>query len=175
MKTIWIAAVALATLAACGSSETSNSSTTSTGSGSSGCLDYATAKTGVSFKSDVMPIFQRSCNFSACHSATSSSPQEGLALGLGVSDTMTDAEIGEVHAGIVNGAAERSSLPLVTPGEPTQSWLLAKVSYSSFASCQAIADECAPKGCGSRMPQQPLDQADIDTIAGWIKDGAKNN
>lgn len=178
MKTFWIAAIALAPFVACGGSgsdTTTSSTTTSTGSGSAGCLDYATAKTGVSFKNDVVPIFQNSCNFSACHSSTSNSPQEDLALGLGKSDQMTDAEVKEVHDRIVNGTAERSSLPLVTAGEPGASWLLAKISYSSFAACQAIADECAPKGCGGRMPQQPLEADKIDIVAGWIKDGAPNN
>ncbi|MBM4359106.1 MAG: hypothetical protein FJ096_13455 [Deltaproteobacteria bacterium] len=171
-----MALLGVALVAACSGSETGGDATTSTGSGTpSGCLDYVDAKTGVSFKDDVIPIFQLSCNFSACHGSTSSSPQEGLALGLGNSDPMSDAEIKEVYDGLVGVDASRSSLPLVTKGDPGKSWLLAKVSYSSFASCDAVKNACSAKGCGSRMPQQPLEADAIATIAGWIKEGAENN
>lgn len=175
MKTILTLVVGLAAVAACSGSETGTGSATSTGSGASGCLDYADAKTGVSFKDDVIPIFQLSCNFSACHSSTSSSPQEGLMLGLGNADPMTDEEIKAVHDGLVGVDSNRSSLPLVTAGDAGQSWLLAKVSYSSFATCETVTNACSAKGCGMRMPQQPLEADAIATIAGWIREGAQNN
>lgn len=182
MKTFWIAAaVTLAATGACGGSGSDTGTTTSTTSttsgGGNGCLDFASAKTGVSFKSDVMPIFQASCNFSACHSSDSSNPMEQLALGKGKSSTMTDAEITEVRDAIVGAGALRSTFALVEPGKPTESWLLLKTAYSSFSTCETVSTACTGDGCGSRMPSVggALTQDQIDTIAGWIADGAENN
>ncbi len=176
LKHTWIALVGLvAVAAACGSAETNSDTTASTGSGVSGCLDYADAKSDVSFKDDVIPIFQLSCNFNGCHNSSASSQQEGLALGLAHKEPMSADDIQAVYDGLVGVDAARSSLPLVTAGDPSQSWLLAKVSYSSFASCETIKNACSPKGCGSRMPNQPLEADAIATIAGWIKEGAANN
>lgn len=175
MKYVWISAAAIATIAACGGSDDTATSTTT--GGGSGCIDFASAPTGVSFAKDVIPIFQTSCNFGACHGSDSSSPQENLALGKGKGETMSASEITEIRDAIVGAASERSSLPMVTAGDPASSWLLLKMVYSNFGACQAIADTCEASGCGSRMPlnSPAIEQASIDAIAGWIKDGAKDN
>jgi len=177
VKHFWIAAVALAPIAACSGSDTNTDTTTSTGSAGAGCVEFASAKTNVSFKKDVVPVFQLSCNFSSCHSSESSSPQENLALGAPNGSAMTDEDIKAVHDAIVSGTSERSSLSMVEPGAPEKSWLLAKIAYSSFGACEAIKSTCAPEGCGTRMPlnSPALDPAAVDAIAGWIKEGALNN
>ncbi len=177
MNKFLIAALALAPLAACGDATDTSATSATTGSSGSGCLDFATAKSGASFKSDVMPIFQRSCNFSACHNSEASTPQEGLGLGAPNGITQTDDELKAVRDAIVGATSERSSLAMVEAGSPETSWLMAKIAYSKFTACAAISDTCAPAGCGTRMPlnSPALDAADVDTIAGWIKDGALNN
>ena len=175
VKTLWIATVALSTLAGCGS--TSDTTGTSSGSAGAGCKDFSAVKTGMSFATDVMPIFQTSCNFSSCHGSASSSPMEGLALGSPNGVKMSPEEIKAVRTGIVSAPAERSSLSMVEAGKPTLSFLLAKISYSDFAQCEAVGSTCEPKGCGTRMPlsSPALDPAAVDTVAGWIQDGALDN
>jgi hypothetical protein len=158
---------------------------TSTGSGSTGgCRDYSKLSGTKSFKNDVMPIFQRACNFSSCHSSDATKGQEGLQLGkpsdaMGKPLPMTDPDIAKVHTGIVNRASSESSLVTVALGDPSKSWLAAKIEYIDMVKeCPSVAATCkGSKGCGGLMPSGPdkLPAAEIDTIAIWIKDGAKNN
>src|SRR4051812_18799608 len=63
----------------------------------------------VSFSTDVLPIFSRSCAFSTCHGSTTG-PANGVFLG---------NEKARVFAAIVNvKGGELTSMPFVTPGNP---------------------------------------------------------
>ncbi len=148
------------------------------GANGAACADFGAVTGTVSFSKNVIPIFQRACNFDACHAATSSQPQEGLALGNNVMDgTMAAKDIATVHDDIVGKNSKRSTLHLVEASDPSRSWLVAKIRYEDFADCAAVSGSCTPKGCGGRMPQNnpPLSDADVNTIVAWVKGGAKND
>lgn len=150
--------------AACSDDETS----------SGACIDYSAVSGSPSFANDVMPIFQQSCNFSSCHSSAIPSPQEDLALGPENGIQVTQADLDAVHGAIVGAASVRSSMNLVTAGDPANSWLLAKVEYepADLGTCAV----CTPP-CGDRMPvsSPALSDAALNTLRAWIKDGAQNN
>ncbi len=152
------------------------------------CVDYASKGTAAaSFSHDVLPIFQRSCNFRNCHGSDPTySPAEGLDLGKGMlcadplnspcsADPMSSGDIAKVEERLVHAPSHRSALELVTPGDPGASWLMAKLDYESFNDCARVKSQCKPKGCGQPMPMNSpvLDQAERAAIAGWIKGGAK--
>jgi hypothetical protein len=170
------------------------------GNGPAGCYDYGSVDTQVcggglcSFATDVIPIFQVSCSLSgSCHSNRVATPNgEGLVLGppateMGSPVMATPMEIAEVHAAILDVASVRSELPLVVPGDPGGSWLMAKAEYedigdwgsSGVAVCQAVYDACldTAKGCGVMMPQTgpKLEEERLAILRAWIAGGAPNN
>ena len=130
-----------------------------------------------SFKDDVMPIFALSCALStSCHQSPNG--KENLSLGPSQSMGAPDqATLDAVHAGLVGAASVRSSLPLVDPGNPAGSWLLAKLEYEGdeYGTCDA-STQCGDQ-CGDRMPQNgsKMERERIDVIAAWIASGAPNN
>lgn len=115
------------------------------------------AAAGVSFSSDVQPIFDARCAFSGCH-AGGTAP-----FGLDLSDAQ------ESYGNLVNvnaGASECNGEPRVAPGSSATSVLYKRISD----------DEC-----GARMPWtlpptvDTLTTAQQNTIRDWIDDGALNN
>ena len=150
--------------------------------GADACTAYApdadlTTPT-VSFATDVLPTFQRSCGIAGatCHGATTVVKVDQRPY-LGQFDGGTDAAV------VVNGlvgvqSPEDPNLSIVKAGDPGQSYLMHKVDGDQ---CQFAAD-CA-KGqtqysdCGELMPysSSALDQPTRDTIRRWIAQGAQNN
>jgi len=114
-----------------------------------------TAPAGVSFETDVQPIFTARCALPACHSGPF--PTQGLNL----SD-------GSAYADIVNVmSTERPDLKLIDPGSTSMSYLWWKAGE-------------APPGqmiMGAPMPflQAPLSPEQMATIRDWITEGAPNN
>ena len=171
------------------------------GTGAAGCVDYSsgvnTQACGgpCSLATDVMPIFQVSCNLSgSCHSNRVATPAgEGLVLGPPAEDDMdmpitpTQEEIDEVHGIIVNGSSVRSTMPVVTPGDLETSWMMVKLEYPDMNTwgdpgvevCEAAFTACdsTSKGCGIGMPwnSPQLEPPRLDIIRAWIADGAQNN
>jgi hypothetical protein len=136
----------------------------------SACKDYASPagfdglSPGVSFANDVLPIFARSCAFSTCHGSTSGAAN-GVFLG---------RDGPRVHAAIVNGkSAELTSMPLVTPGNPRESYLMRKMDGSQCA----LDAQCTGGSCQSSMPKGDtvLDVATRDIVRRWIAQGAKDD
>lgn len=125
-------------------------------------FDLQTPK--VSFATDVAPIFRQSCAFSTCHGA-SSGPANGAYLG---------SDLARVHAGLVDKASsELPTMPLVTAGDPRQSYLMRKLDGS-----QCLLDaECKGGSCADTMPRggQPLPVETRDVVRRWIAQGAKND
>ena len=106
----------------------------------------------VSFAAAVQPIFTASCAQAGCHKGIAA--QQGL-----------DLSAGKAYANLVNVAAAQCSdqRKRVLPGQPSQSYLIDKLMN---------VDICS----GTRMPKtSPLPAAQINTIAGWICEGAPNN
>jgi len=139
-----------------------------------GCVDYSAVSGTPSFADDVMPIFQTTCNFSSCHGTNATSPQEGLLLGPPSTDTATQEQIDDVHAGIVGQAASQSSLSLVSTGDPAASYLMVKVDYADISG--GCATNGCSSGCGTQMPPaDALANGDATTLRQWIASGAPNN
>ncbi|AUX19908.1 hypothetical protein SOCEGT47_003620 [Sorangium cellulosum] len=139
------------------------------------CFDYArfdATTPEVSFRTDVLPVFQRSCAFSAtCHGAVAGSAGFTF-LGPGVGAEITDEELAELAAQNV-GAPSRapSGMPRITAGDPARSFLMHKV--DGTLSCGDL--ECTPETCGAPMPYSgsTLPAAERDAIRRWIAQGAE--
>lgn len=117
-----------------------------------------------SFSRDVMPVFRTSCAFSTCH-GTTVGDANGVFLG------GTDAT--RIRNGLVSLKARKlPSMPLVTPGDPTRSFLQRKIDGTHCA----LDAQCAGQTCGERMP---LGQGDLGAgraaIRRWILQGAKDD
>ena len=171
---IFVLLSSLGLAAACGNDDTSSGP----GGSSGGCVDYSNvdvkACSGMpcSFANDIMPIFQGACAISAsCHLSGNSPTGEGLGLGPGISMTPTQADIDAVYGAVVGQISVRSGLKLVEPGDPSRSWMMAKIDYADameinppspdFTDCPSLACKDTAKGCGERMPQTgPILEAD---------------
>jgi hypothetical protein len=96
-------------------------------------------------------IFQRSCEFSACHEG--SGAQSGLNLQMMPYDQLVNVK-----------AFEAPTRIRVIPGDPDNSYLMEKLSS-------------ATPMIGSRMPpnSDPLPDDEITQIHDWIAGGAQNN
>ncbi len=125
----------------------------------------------VSFKTDVMKVFNSSCGTSLCHGSTTE-PTGQLFLG---ASTAMGSDSAMVFGALVNVQSyELSSMALVTPSDPTQSYLMHKLDGDQ---CQ-YTQMCSGEDCESAMPSGatvvlPVDQR--DTVRRWIAQGAMNN
>jgi len=179
-----VAPVLLSFLTACssantaggsGGADTGGSASSSAGVGG-GCQPYQvpagtdlTTPT-VSLKNDVVVgIFNASCGAAACH---------GSPTGLGVvqlgSETAAGADASQVRTGLVGvDSAELATMPYVTAGDPTKSYLMHKMDGDQ---CQFDA-QCAGASCLATMPNGgvvlPVPQRDV--VRRWIAQGALDN
>jgi hypothetical protein len=145
------------------------------------CYDYATcykpSTKSVSFKSDVLPVFEQSCSLSmSCH-GTASSPTTSAGyqpyLGKTSMDT-TPSDVSKILMLIVGQPSPTATNEkIVDPGHPETSFLMQKMDGTVM--CSSI--QCISAGCGTSMPQnvEPLPAATRDKIRDWIKQGAQNN
>ncbi len=107
--------------------------------------------TTVSFAQDIQPVFNQNCALSGCH--TGSFPAAGLNL-----------QSSQAYNNIVNiPSSQRSSLNLITPSDPDNSYLIRKIKGEDIS--------------GSRMPlsRSALDMTTIATFETWVREGAQNN
>jgi hypothetical protein len=152
-----------------------------------GCSSTPASSTpapSVSFQTDVIPVFVASCAFNGCHNDPSGKPLEFLAEHL---DGGPPVFAQQVYDGIVGKpSVEDPSMPFVTPGDPSKSFLMRKMDDD----LAGLAAQCAPNNpltqssqnqmvpaCGVSMPSQlPILEANRrDTVRSWIQQGAKNN
>jgi len=151
----------------------------------------------VSFQNDVFPIFQQSCNDTACHGSTNN-PAGELYLGP-ESATPSSAELANVVSALIttpSAIGPEGTLGVVA-GDWQKSFLMLKVDgcqndvgLDCSGDAKANQDSACdpPEPCGDGMPQ--LDQEDADslgtdpfplgedqrhTIRRWIHQGAQNN
>lgn len=117
--------------------------------GACGCGSSA----AVSFAADIEPLLDNSCGARGCHSGPR--PQQSLSL---VAGTSRGALVGVASTQCGDGR------PLVTAGDPSNSYLLNKLTGVDMCSGSLM-----PKGAGT------LQQAQTDAIAAWICAGAPDN
>jgi hypothetical protein len=117
-----------------------------------------------SLRTDVVPIFHASCSLPSCHSAAVAS-----------GTLVLEGDAGTIRAGIVGVAsAEVPSMPYVTAGDPTQSYLMHKIDGDTCS-----LPGCGPDGglCDVTMPYTGalLTTDTRDIIRRWIAQGALDN
>ncbi len=151
-----------------------------TGPGTSATLDASDP----TFAADVLPIFQASCaaGGAGCHgdpSVTTAGTQSRPFLGMPSPAALPGAGSSAASA-IFNGlvgkaSAEDPSMPLVTAGDPTRSFLLLKMDGTQDT--QASACAAGEMGsCGLSMPfGSMLDQGTRDRVRAWIAMGANDD
>lgn len=133
-----------------------------------GCFDYPSfVPTDVSLRNDVMPIFVESCWM--CHQT----PGNGLFLGYGGN---TDAEATAVRDNLLTVTPNQApNETFVIPGDPLNSWMMAKVEYDNpGGDCPLI--DCTNPGCDwFAPPSEILPTAQLDVLRSWIANGALDN
>ena len=120
------------------------------------------AKTSPSFAADIVPAIQSSCGSSAtsCHGGAAPTGH-----------VMYSGTPAQIYAQLVKVAPANAPAGvgwvLVSPSDPTHSWILEKVTK----------DQPGGSGYGTRMPQAApnLCQPTVDTLTAWISAGALNN
>jgi hypothetical protein len=132
----------------------------------------------VSFSTDVLPTFQRSCGIAGatCHGAPSVVTVAQRPF-LGYFDGGTDGSA--VVSGLVGVVSpEDPKLSIVKASDPANSYLMHKLDGDQCT----FAKDCAQgqtqyTDCGQQMPYSSpaLDEATRDTVRRWIAQGAKNN
>lgn len=134
-----------------------------------GCFDYVAFDPipGVSLRDDVMPIFVQSCWM--CHQ----NPNDGIFLGYGGN---SDAEAMAVRNNLLTVTPHQAPNEIfVIPGDPLNSWLMAKVEYENpGGDCPLI--DCPNPGCDwFAPPSEILPQQQLDILRSWIANGALDN
>lgn len=108
---------------------------------------------GHSFSNDVQPILER-CTAGGCHS--DSSPAAGLDLTSGAS-----------YESLLRASSQDPETLLVTPGNPTNSYLMMKLRGTQVSGLQM------PREAGG--PGEPLPEEELRVIEGWIIAGAPDD
>ena len=139
---------------------------------------------GVSLEHDLIPIFVASCTFSSCHDP--SAKKAGLVLG-DPKVPIDSALLREVRDSLLAQSTTVKSpvVPRVTPGDPTTSFLLDKVTATQNDRGYAQCENQDPRGssantCGDAMPLSDAafcttNPNKVIAIAQWIRDGAPQN
>jgi hypothetical protein len=115
-----------------------------------GAAGTVVTPTGVDFKTQIQPIFDRNCALSGCHAAGSASG--GMVL-----------DAGQSYSNLVNVASsEVGPDKRVVPGSSAASYIIEKLTHTTPRS-------------GDRMPLggDPLPDDQINLIRMWIDEGAK--
>lgn len=133
-----------------------------------GCFDYPSfVPTEVSLRNDVMPIFVESCWM--CHQ----NPNDGIFLGYGGN---SDGEATAVRDNLLTVTPHQAPNEIfVIPGDPLNSWMMAKVEYDNpGGDCPLI--DCPNPGCDwFAPPTEILPTAQLDILRSWIANGAPDN
>jgi hypothetical protein len=167
MKASW-----LVVMAACGTP--GPSWLPDAGSGSGACEPYmSTANLQspiTSFANDVTPVLQTSCTSVSCH-GIDMLPSGGLFLG---NEGSGSSGASEIISGLVGQASgELVTMPYVTAGDPTKSYLMHKLDNDLCVYQTA----CVGANCMMPMPYgtAELPTATRDIVRRWIAQGATDN
>ncbi len=173
-----------------GAEEASGGST----SGASASAVAASAEAGapVSFQNDLLPKLEHGCGLSSsCHQDPVLDPtMQRVFLGCDMnldSNCVVASPGPQVYKGLMGMSQEDPSMPLVTPGNPSKSFLQYKVDgnlsglqctpVSSDPILQNAPSEPQPaQACGVAMPLGGQVSTDLsNAIRSWITAGAPNN
>lgn len=152
------------------------------------------AGAAVSFQSELLPAFERSCGLSSsCHQEPVSDPTtQRIFLGCDV-DASPNCSVNVpgpmVYQGLMKSSQENPPMPYVTPGDPTKSFLL----YKLEGNLSGLESQCRPvsmnpivqnasgepqplQPCGAPMPLGLPTATDLaNKVRTWITQGAPNN
>ena len=124
----------------------------------------------VSFKSDVMPVFEQHCASSSCH-GIADSPKGDLFLG---AQLAKGSDSNMVHGALVGKTSTQlPSMMFVAAGDPTHSYIIHKIDGDQ---CM-YESQCVGTDCQMSMPfsdgLMPVETRDI--VRRWIAQGANDN
>lgn len=123
----------------------------------------------VSLRKDVIPgVFSGACAFSSCHGVMNPATNNGVYLGDPNGPT-SDANATLVQKSVL-GMAGEIAMPFVTPGDPSQSYLMHKMD-GDLCTLTCKGSCLAPMPQGS--PALPADKRLV--VRRWIAQGAKDN
>jgi len=149
----------------------------STGGSAPACFDYSTfdgKAPAVSFKTDVLPVFQRSCGVStSCHGDANAPNVNRPYFGPNNKTMATAADIDKIFKGVVDVVSYADpKMDIIKSGDPEHSFVMYKL--DDELKCGKLS--CG-KDCGDHMPQgsDVLAQKERDAIRRWIAQGAQNN
>jgi hypothetical protein len=110
-------------------------------------------ESGHAFTADVLPILSR-CTGGGCHSGDN--PAQGL-----------DLTEGAAHEDLLRASKQDPLTLLVTPGNPTNSYLMMKLRGTGVSGLQMPRE--------ADGPGEPLSEAELEVIERWIVAGAPND
>ncbi len=111
---------------------------------------------GSKFSENVLPILATRCATAGCHGNVA--PAAGLDLTPGVA-----------YANLMLPATQNPDFARVTPGNPTNSYLVVKLNTNGISGLQMPLDPTSPSG------SSPLSPEEIEVIRTWISYGAPND
>ena len=181
-------AASLVVLSACASPVSGLSARSDGGQGS------GEASAPISFQRDLLPGFERSCGLSSsCHQDPVTDPiTQRIFLGCATTnpDCSMDASSGaEVFQGLKKDSQEDPTMPYVTDGDPSQSFILYKLEGNLAgieSQCRPVAmdpivqgasgEPQPPQPCGAAMPLGLPPLTDFtNQVRAWIAQGAQND
>jgi hypothetical protein len=124
----------------------------------------------VAFKTDVMPVFEKSCASASCH-GIADSPKGDLFLG---AQLAKGSDATTVHANLVGKTSTQlPTMAFVVAGDASHSYLMHKLDGDQ---CM-YEPGCLGRDCQKSMPFDGglLDVAARDTVRRWIAQGAPDN
>ncbi|WP_437893610.1 hypothetical protein [Sorangium sp. So ce124] len=147
----------------------------SAGQGDARCHDYTRFDAGrpVEFRTEVLPLLQRSCaTGAACHADSRGDPTRPY---LGPTASTPPAQVGADELAAIReqnvdvDSAEASGMKRVAPGDPEHSYVMHKI--DGTLECGLVSCD---EGCGLAMPPtlKPLSADEKDTVRRWIAHGA---
>ena len=168
--------ICLLVMSGCGGSS-GGATMTDDGGANGNCAPYV-VPTGtdlttptMSFSSDIMKLFNDSCDLSSCHGNTTN-PQGALFLGL---ESAMRSDAAQVYSQLVgHDSMELTSMPFITASDPSASFLMHKLDGDQ---CQ-FNSRCVGGNCGDLMPSGDdvaLPVATRDSVRRWIAQGALDN
>ena len=126
------------------------------GSGGGGGTPPPNPSGTVSYKSNIQPVFNRSCAITGCHRPPTSAQQLDLTKNVS-------------YGQLVNVAStEQPSVLRVAPGDPDASYLIRKIEGTP-----GISGGQMPVGCPGTVACLSGDQ--MDMFRTWVTEGALNN